>query len=156
MPTSTQFDDEAQAQLEGERLSSKPRKRVLLADDNQAFIESVRELLEPKFDVVGAVTDGQYVLREASTLNPDVIVLDISMGEHNGMAVARQLQETAGHIKVVFLTIYEVSEYVRIALAAGGAAYVFKSRMQTDLIPAIHAACSGRVFVSCRNTSDSR
>lgn len=156
MPASTKFGDNAQARLEGGQVSSTPKKRVLLADDNQAVIESVRRLLEPKFDVVGAVTDGQSVLREATSLNPDVIVLDISMGEHNGMSVARQLQETAGHIKVVFLTIYEVSEFVRIALAAGGAAYVFKSRMQTDLIPAIHAACSGRVFVSCRNPTDSR
>jgi DNA-binding NarL/FixJ family response regulator len=124
--------------------------RVLLADDNPVIIELIRELLEPAFDVVGAVNDGQSVLSQASALNPDVIVLDISMGEPDGIAVARQLQETACHFKVVFVSVHEIAEFIRSALAAGGAAYVFKSRLRTDLIPAIHAACAGKLFVSCR------
>jgi DNA-binding NarL/FixJ family response regulator len=125
--------------------------RVLLADDNPVVIEILRELLEPGFDVVGAVSDGPSVLREATALNPDVIILDISMGESNGIDVAQRLHEASCHFKVVFLSAHEISEFILSALAVGGSAYVFKSRMKTDLIPAIHAACSGKLFVSCRS-----
>jgi len=127
-----------------------PHTRVLLADDNPAIIGIVRELLTPAFDLVGAVMDGQSVLREAPVLNPDVIILDVSMGEPNGIEVARRLNQTSCHLKVVFLSVYEIPEFIRSAFAVGGAAYVFKSRMKTDLIPAINAVCSGGVFVSSR------
>lgn len=137
-----------------ERTTTARQTRVLLADDNPMIIEIVRELLEPAFDVVGALSDGQSVLRQAPELNPDIIILDISMGEPNGIAVARRLQETSSHFKLVFLSVHEISEFIRSALEAGGEAYVFKSRLKTDLIPAIHAVCSGKVFVSCQNVED--
>lgn len=127
------------------------QKRVLLADDNPAILDIVRELLEPEYLVVGAATDGYSVLREAAALKPDLVVLDISMGELNGIQVARQLQDTSLNTRVVFLTVYEFAELVRAALAAGGAAYVFKSRLYTDLLPALRAACAGRTFVSSRS-----
>lgn len=128
----------------------KQKKRVLLADDNPAILDMERELLQPEFTIVGTVADGKSALREATALDPDVAVLDISMGEVDGITVVRQLQKESSHIRVVFLTVHEIAEIARSALAAGGSAYVFKSRMKTDLIPAIHAACSGRLFVSCR------
>ena len=128
-----------------------PQKRVLLGDDNPAILDIIRSLVQPEYLVVGAVTDGKSVLREAAALKPDIVILDISMGEPDGIGVARRLLETSCHVKVVFLTVHERAEFVRAALAAGGTAYVFKSRLSTDLIPALHAACSGRLFVSCRN-----
>jgi DNA-binding NarL/FixJ family response regulator len=124
--------------------------RVLVADDNPAILDAVSELLGVDFLVVGTCSDGESVLREASASTPDVIVLDISMGDLSGIEVARRLQDTSCYIKIVFLTVHENAEFVRSALAAGGAAYVFKSRLHADLIPAIHAACSGKLFVSCR------
>lgn len=124
---------------------------MLLGDDNPAILNVVRELLQTEYDVVGAVLDGESVLREAAKLKPDIVVLDISMGEMDGIAVARQLHDTAQQIKVVFLTVHEIAEFVRVALAAGGTAYVFKSRLNTDLIPALHAVCRGRLFVSCQS-----
>jgi DNA-binding NarL/FixJ family response regulator len=133
------------------RISFARPTRVLLADDNPMIIEVVRELLKPEFDVVGAVSDGESVLREASALNPDVVILDVSMGEPDGITVARCLQERSCRFKVVFLSIHEISEFIRAALAVGGTAYVFKSRLKTDLVPAIRAACAGKLFVSCRN-----
>ncbi len=135
--------------VQKERVSVLREIRVLLADDNPEMIAVLREFLEPVFEVVGAVNDGDSVIREASLLSPDVIILDISLGEPDGITVARRLQEASCHYKVVFLSIHEISELIRSALAAGGAAYVFKSRLKTDLIPAIHAVCSGRLFVSC-------
>lgn len=125
--------------------------RVLLADDNRAILNILKALLEPEFTVVGTVTQGGAVLEKAMTLKPDVVVLDISMGEPDGITVARQLQREYQHVRVVFLTVHEIAEFIRIALAAGASAYVFKSRLTTDLLPAMRAACSGRLFVSCQS-----
>jgi DNA-binding NarL/FixJ family response regulator len=126
--------------------------RVLLADDNPAVVEVVGELLQSDFLVVGSCGDGKSVLRDASTLNPDVVVLDISLGDLSGIEVAKRLLDKSRHIQIVFLTVHESAEFVRGALAAGGAAYVFKSRLNTDLIPAIESACSGNLFISRRST----
>ncbi len=133
-----------------EQKLARRKTRVLVADDNPTILEVVGETLAGDFLVVGSCLDGKSVLRDASALNPDVIVLDISMGDLSGIEVARRLQDASCHIKVVFLTVHESAEFVRSALAAGGAAYVFKSRLHTDLVPAIKAACSGTLFVSCR------
>lgn len=128
------------------------QKRVLLADDNPDFLSIVRELLVPEFEVVGACTDGDSVLQQAASLRPDIVVLDVSMGEPDGIAVARELRHRSQHLKIVFLTVHELADFVRTALGAGAAAYVFKSQLNTDLLPAIHAACSGRMFISCRSS----
>ncbi len=127
------------------------RKRVLLADDNPAIPNLVRQLLEPEYAVVGTATDGQSALQQVAELKPDIVVLDISMSEPDGIEVARQLQRTAHHIRVVFLTVHEFPEFVRSALATGASGYVFKSRLDQDLLPALHAACLDRLFVSCRS-----
>jgi DNA-binding NarL/FixJ family response regulator len=135
---------------ENERqIASAQQKSVLLADDNPVILETVRRLLTPEFLVLAAVPDGNSVLREVESLEPDIVVLDISIGDPDGIVVARQLQTVSSHTKIVFLSCHEIAEFVRVALASGGAAYVFKSRLSSDLIPAIHAACSGQLFVSC-------
>ncbi len=127
--------------------------KLLMADDNPAIIEVVSELLGSDFAIVGASRDGESVLRQVSDLIPDVIVLDISMGEVSGIQLAKQLLDLSCKIKIVFLTVHEDAEFIRSAFAAGGSAYVFKSRLHTDLIPAINAACDGKLFVSCRTSS---
>jgi two-component system, NarL family, response regulator DegU len=124
--------------------------RVLLADDNPFILEAVCDLLQPEFIVMGAVTDGETALREALRLDPDLVILDISMGKEDGISVARRLKEAGSPTKVVFLTVHEFPEFIRAAMDAGGSAYVFKSRLRTDLIPAIQDVCAGRCFVSQR------
>jgi DNA-binding NarL/FixJ family response regulator len=98
--------------------------------------------------VVGAVSDGDAVLREYFRLRPDVIVLDISMGELSGIDVARTLVHSGCTAKIVFLTVHEDSDFLNAAMDAGGSAYVVKSRVSTDLTTAIEAALSGKHFVS--------
>jgi len=105
-------------------------------------------MLASSFQIVAAVSDGQIVLREAARLRPDVTVLDISMPGMSGIDVAHRLRESGSLTKVVFLTVHEDSDFVEAALAAGGSAYVIKYSLGTDLIPAIEAALSGKLFVS--------
>ena len=123
---------------------------VLLADDNPVILNHVRKLLgrNKQYEVVGAVSDGDAVLREYFLLWPEIIVLDISMGELSGIDVARTLVESGCTAKIVFLTVHEDSDFLNAAMDAGGSAYVVKSRVSTDLITAIEAALSGKHFVS--------
>ena len=124
------------------------RARVLLADDHRAVCESVASLLESDFDVVGSVPNGQELLIEAERLHPDVVVTDISMPVLDGIEAARQLSVSQPDAKVVFLTVHDGAEFVRACLAAGAIGYVVKSRLTTDLIPAIHEILAGHQFIS--------
>jgi len=123
---------------------------ILLADDNSAVIHLVSSLLETddEYEVVGALNDGAAVLREYRRLRPDVIVLDISMELVSGIDVAQRLRDCGCHSKIVFLTVHEDADFVTAAMGAGGSAYVVKSRLGMDLIPAICAALCNKFFVS--------
>ena len=122
--------------------------RILLVDDNSDVLNRVREMLGKEYLIVAAMKEGASVLREWPRLRPDVIVLDISMGEPNGIDVARNLRDSGCFSKIIFLTVHEDPDFVKAALGAGGSGYVVKSRLGTDLIPAIHAVTSNKLFVS--------
>jgi DNA-binding NarL/FixJ family response regulator len=121
---------------------------VLLADDSAAILRNVAKTVAEKFEVVGAVNEGQAALDECRRLKPDVVVLDISMGDPDGIQVARKLRDSGSSSKVVFLTVHEDADFVSAALGAGGLAYVVKSRLSTDLVPGIIAALAGDTFLS--------
>lgn len=126
------------------------RASILLADDNSAILNHVIGLLraDDHYEVVGALSDGATVLREYGRLSPDVIVLDISMELLSGIDVAQRLRDSGCHSKIIFLTVHEDSDFVNAAIGAGGSAYVVKSRLSMDLIPAVHAVLSNRLFIS--------
>jgi DNA-binding NarL/FixJ family response regulator len=92
--------------------------------------------------------NGAAVLRDWPRLRPDVIVLDISMGEPSGIEAARRPRDSGCNSKIVFLTVHEDRDFVEASIGAGGSAYVVKSRLSTDLISAIKAALSDKLFVS--------
>ena len=121
--------------------------RILLADDNPAILDMLKRMLQKDFEIAGAVNNAASVLREAPELKPDVIVLDVSMGDLNGFDVTRQLRATKSTAKIVFLTVHEDFEFIRAAFDAGASGYVFKSRMNTDLRAALEAIKSGKVFI---------
>jgi DNA-binding NarL/FixJ family response regulator len=124
------------------------RPRILIADDHQLVLERVGALLRPRFDVIGMVHDGRELILEAMRSNPDVIVVDISMPELDGIQAVHQLREKGSTAKLVFLTIHWEDEFVRTCFAEGALGYVLKTRMRSDLIPAINAALSDHSFVS--------
>ena len=132
------------------------RARILLADDHKEIRDRAVRLLEPEFEVVGAVADGNALVRISAQLKPDVCIIDISMPYLNGIEAAIKLKENGSEARIVFLTVNEDSDFVRAALKTGALGYVVKSRMATDLCLAINGAIRGDRFVSpsCIFSSD--
>jgi DNA-binding NarL/FixJ family response regulator len=122
--------------------------RILLADDNAEILDHVSEMLQADHEIVAQVADGNLVCAEVKNLRPDLIVLDISMGEHSGIEIAQRLREQGYAGEIVFLTVHEDPDFVAAAIGAGGRGYVIKSRMHSDLSLAVRAALSHRIFVS--------
>jgi DNA-binding NarL/FixJ family response regulator len=124
------------------------RIRLVLADDNPAVLGRATGVLGSEFDVVGTAADGQSALDLARRLEPEVLILDISMPALGGIEVAEQLRQEGSPAHMVFLTIHEDPDYAYAAFAAGGLGYVLKARMASDLDRAIRLALAGRRFVS--------
>jgi len=124
------------------------RTRVLLVDDNQAMLSRAAAVLAATCIVVGQVHDGAAALAAAASLQPDVIVLDISMPEISGLEVAHRLRLAGSSAAIVFLTVHNDTEVVDAALAAGGTGYVIKARLASDLPRAVCEARARRTFVS--------
>jgi len=100
--------------------------------------------------VVGQVPDGVAALAAATTLVPDVIVLDISMPGMSGLDVAAGLHAAGSTAAIVFLTVHDDAELVEAARSVGGLGYVVKARLASDLLQAVHEARARRPFVSVR------
>lgn len=123
-------------------------KRVLVADNLAPLQKAVAELLRDSFEVVGMVSDGKAAMEEVMALEPDVVVLDISLPGMSGLEVAKELKRRASKTKIVILTVHEDSGIIAACLSAGALGYVVKALMDSDLIPAMNEALAGRVFVS--------
>ena len=128
------------------------RIRVLLADDHEAMLDRVTDLLADECDVIGTAIDGRQALDAAQNLKPDVLVLDISIPVMNGIETADRLRQAGAKTRIVFLTVHDDPDYAREALEAGALGYVIKPRIVSDLLVAIKEAHAGRCFVSphCR------
>jgi CheY-like chemotaxis protein len=122
---------------------------VLVVDDYEPFCQLVRSLLQTgAFDVVGSAADGLEAVRKAGELQPDLILLDIGLPKLRGLDAAKQIRNIAPHARIVFLTQEASSEMMLETLKLGAYGYVHKTRTQSDLLPALHAALAGRKFVS--------
>jgi DNA-binding NarL/FixJ family response regulator len=124
------------------------RATLLLADDHPAVLDHLIDMLSPDFDIVGAVGDGQAAYEMATLLRPDAVVFDISMPVLTGLEAAARLATSAQPPCVVFLTVHQDRDFIEAAFNAGALGYVLKSRLASDLIPAIHEALAGRTFLS--------
>ena len=124
------------------------RISVLLADDHADFLTVAAKFLEPEVRVLKSVGDGGAAVQETTRLDPDVLVLDISMPVLSGIEAARQLRSAGSRAKIVFLTVHDDPDFARAALDAGAMGYVVKDRLASDLMEAIREAMAGHSFVS--------
>jgi DNA-binding NarL/FixJ family response regulator len=124
------------------------RPRVVLADDHREMLVRVTALLASEFTVVAAVGDGETLIDAEANLDPDVLVIDITMPGISGLEAAAQVRENGSQVPIVFLSVHEEREFVLAARQTGALGYVSKVRLASDLIPAVRAALDGRRFVS--------
>jgi DNA-binding NarL/FixJ family response regulator len=130
------------------------RPRVLLADDHFVVAEGLRSLLAPHFDVVGIVSDGRELVAAARALDPDVVVLDISMPSLSGIEAARQLRDSHSRAKVVFLTMHSEIAYAVRALDAGASGFVLKHSAASELVTAVREALKGGKYITPQIAGD--
>jgi DNA-binding NarL/FixJ family response regulator len=122
------------------------RPTILLADDYTAFFDVWRRLLEPEFEVIGAVEDGRALIDAAIRLNPDIIISDIGMPVVSGFEALRQLIAIQPDVRFIFLTVYNQPAFIEEAKRAGASGYVDKSRADSELLPAIRKALNEEEF----------
>ncbi len=123
--------------------------RVVLADDHILVRQGLKSLLEREgFQVVAEASDGQEVLRQVESLQPDIAVMDITMPILNGLNAARELAHFFPKTKTILLTQHDEDQYVSEALEAGVKGYVLKSQAASDLLQAIQQVSRGQVYLS--------
>ncbi|HEX6529261.1 MAG TPA: response regulator transcription factor [Burkholderiales bacterium] len=126
--------------------------RVLIADDHAVVAEGLRHLVEAEKDieVVACVGDGREAVQQSRDLQPDVVLMDLSMPELNGADATRAILERDPRCRVIVLSMYSQREYVRRALKAGAAGYVVKRSAAKEVVEAIRAVHAGQRYLSPR------
>ena len=127
---------------------SATRPRVLLADDHPMMLEGLRKLLQPDYEVVGAVLNGRALLEAAVHAQPDLVLVDISMPGLNGIEATRQLRLLAPRARVLILSLHEAPDFVHAAFAAGASGYLSKSSAPAEIENALREVLEGRFYIS--------
>ena len=123
--------------------------RLLIVDDHAVLRAGLRTLLnlQPDFEVVGEAAEGPEALEKVQRLQPDVVLMDISLPGMEGLEVTAELKKRHPNVKVLILTMHEDQRYLYPALKAGASGYVVKRAADTELIEAIRAAHRGDAFL---------
>ena len=124
------------------------RPRVLLADDHAMLLDAFRRLLESQCEIVGAASNGRALIELALKTDPDIIVLDISMPDLNGMDACAQLRRKLPDVKFIFLTVNEDPDLAAEAIRLGASAFLLKSCASAELTLAIESARAGRTYIT--------
>jgi DNA-binding NarL/FixJ family response regulator len=129
--------------------------RVLLVDDHRLMREGLRAILEKDaaFRVVGEAGNGREAVRLAETLHPEVVVMDVAMGDMNGVEATRQIKALSPKTAVVALSSYSDPRYVKAILEAGASAYVLKANAYDQLLRGVDAARKGLKYLCAEVTS---
>jgi DNA-binding NarL/FixJ family response regulator len=124
--------------------------RILVVDDHPIVRQGLKTLLEGHsgWQVIGEASDGAEALERAGELNPDVMVLDVTMPRMNGLEACRLLRKQYPDLEILFVTQHDSPQMMREALEAGARGYVVKSNAARDLLAAVEAVSQHRVFTA--------
>lgn len=123
--------------------------RVLLAEDHQTVREGVKLLVnaQPDMEVVGEASDGDEAIAQVQRLEPDILLMDISMPGLNGLRATKKLRAMASDVKILTLSRHTDDGYLQQLLAAGANGYVLKQSAPTNLITAIREVANGNAYL---------
>jgi two-component system response regulator DesR len=122
--------------------------RVVIAEDFVLIQEMIRGLAELECTVVATVEDGRAALDSVAAHLPDILLVDVSLPEASGFAVAEELSRTHPEVRIMFVTAYADPEYVERAFELGAKAYLLKGSLRLELLPAIREVLAGGVYRS--------
>jgi DNA-binding NarL/FixJ family response regulator len=129
------------------------RIRLLLADDHMLFAEGLQSLLRDEFELLGTVSNGKELVEATQRLNPEVILVDISMPVLNGFDAVRQIRKQGNSAKVIFLTMHDDESLVAEAFRCGASGYVLKQAAGEELVTAIREVAQGNNYLTPLITS---
>lgn len=126
--------------------------RILIADDHEVARRGIRALLEshPDWEVSAEAKDGREAVELASSMKPDLVLLDIGMPNLNGLEAARQILATSPEVAILILTMHDTDHVVREVLRAGARGFLLKSDAGRDLVAAVEAIQLQRTFFTTR------
>ena len=124
------------------------RYRILIADDHTLVAELCKQLLETEFEVVAVVNDGRALVREASKLKPDVIVVNVAMPALNGLDAGQRVKEMLPAVKIVYLTMNPDPEVAAVAFARGASGYLLKTCAAAEMVLAVRQVLRGKSYLS--------
>lgn len=124
--------------------------RILIAEDHNILSEGLRALLmnEPGMEVVGIAENGLEAVASATRLVPDLVLMDLSMPEMDGLSAIREIARCKIPTKILVLTAHKTEEHIRAALQAGAHGYALKDSPQVELLIAIRRVVSGKIYIS--------
>ena len=128
--------------------------RVLIVEDHQTVREGIKLLInsQPDMEVIGEAGDGEMAIREVANLNPDLVLMDISMPKMNGLKATKKLRSQSPELKILTLTRHTDDGYLQQIIAAGANGYVLKQSAPNDLVTAIRTVASGNAFLDASLT----
>lgn len=124
--------------------------RIILADDHSIIRAGIRNLLDQEQDleVIGEASDGREVIRLNQELQPDVLIMDITMPNLNGIDATRQIVSKNPETKIIALSMHSDHHFVAEMLQAGASAYLLKDCVYDELVQTIHLVCTGKTYLS--------
>ncbi|MCC6585945.1 MAG: response regulator transcription factor [Bryobacterales bacterium] len=128
----------------------KRKIRILLADDHKLVRQGFKLILEsqPDMEVVGEAGNGREALESVKALRPDLIVMDVTMPDLNGIEATRRIRESSPGVRVLGLSVHRDGVYVREMIRAGAEGYLLKDAADTELLAAIRAVAEGNSYLS--------
>ncbi len=121
---------------------------VILADRHPSMLEGVRTLLETVFEVVVMVSDEKSLIGSLEKINPDLVIVDLSLPMTKGVSVAHRVKKIRPEMKVIILSVHDEPTVVDDCMSSGASGFVLKRTAANDLIPAVWEVLKGRTYVS--------
>lgn len=122
------------------------RPRLIIVDDSALIRQAIETALNLQYEVVASLPDGEAAVAAVARLTPELVLLDISMPGINGLEAARQIKRASPITSIIFVSVHKEKSYVEAGFSAGGSGYVLKSKIVSQLLPAIQSVLAGEEY----------